>query len=128
MEGHKLVDNPQDIGGDLSKADAGLAELFRSEKPVQLWEYQQHGLSCLLGGTGHFSAAEFRRSVEYLPQAALDKKTYYEKWAAATANLLLERGLVSQSELDAALGQPHEPAQTLYAVGVQPGGLHDLRS
>ncbi len=117
MTGTKVaVDNPQDIGGDLSKVDANLAELFRSEKPVQYWEYQQHGLSCLLDGAGHFTAGEFRRSVEHLPQAALSKKTYYEKWAAATANLLLEHNLVSQSELDAALGQPHEPAEVKYIL------------
>ena len=116
MAGRVAVDSPQDIGGDLSKQDANLADLFRSEKPVQYWEYRQHGLACLLQGAGHFTAGEFRRSVEYLPQAALKKKTYYEKWAAATANLLLERGLVSQAELDYALGQPHEPSQVSYVT------------
>ena len=111
MSAKKSGDSPQDIGGDLSKFNGSLAELFRAQTPVQHWEYQQHGLACLLCGTGRIRAAEFRRSVEHLPGAALKKKTYYEKWAAATANVLLERGLISQPELDSALGQPHEAAK-----------------
>ncbi|KAK9864999.1 hypothetical protein WJX84_002599 [Apatococcus fuscideae] len=88
MAARTAVDSPQDLGGKLDKARAG-----------------------------YVRSGEFRRSVEYLPQAALECKSYYEKWAFATANVLLERGLISQAELDAALGQPHQPANINFHVG-----------
>ena len=103
------VDSPQDIGGKLEKADGNLADLFQTHKPVQHWEFQQHALACLLVGAGHIRSGEFRRSVEYLPQAALDTKSYYEKWAFATANVLLERGALTLPDLEATLGQPQQP-------------------
>lgn len=104
------VDSPQDIGGKLEKTDGNLADLFQSQKPVQHWEFQQHALACLLVGAGHIVSGQFRRSVEHLPQAALDTKSYYEKWAFATANVLLERGVITLPDLEAALGQPQQPA------------------
>lgn len=105
-----VVDSPQDLGGQLEKSDGNLADLFKTQKPVQYWEFQQHALACLLVGTGHVRSGEFRRSVEHLPQAALDKRSYYEKWAFATANVLSERGLITLADLEAALGQPKQPA------------------
>ena len=110
MATHAAVDRTQDLGGKLDRASESLQDLFQAHKPVQHWEFQQHGLACLLVGSGHIRSGEFRRSVEYLPQAALDTKSYYEKWAFATANVLLERGVITRPELDAALGQPQQPA------------------
>ena len=65
----------------------------------------QHVLESLLRNRGLINVAAQRRKLEQLPAALFPSKTYYEKWAAATAAIGIERGSITQRELDAALGQ-----------------------
>ena len=45
--------------------------------------------------------AELRRAIETLGPEAYDGLSYYERWTAAVATLMVEKGVVSQDQLDA---------------------------
>lgn len=44
---------------------------------------------------------ELRRGIESLAPDAYDKLGYYERWIASIASILVEKGVLSQTELDA---------------------------
>lgn len=58
----------------------------------------------VLSRKGLLSVDELRRGLEGLPPAAYQTLPYYEKWARALIAIVLERGVLSRAELDAALG------------------------
>ena len=43
-------------------------------------------------------------------------QTYYEKWAAAVAVTSIERGTITQKDLDEALGMSHATPEVLCAL------------
>ena len=49
---------------------------------------------------------QLRRGIEGLPAKQVERMTYYEKWAASAAEILLERQIITRRDLDAALGVP----------------------
>ncbi|CAK0783031.1 hypothetical protein CVIRNUC_006226 [Coccomyxa viridis] len=107
------VDQPCEDAADTPLSVA----LKKTEKPVKYWEYQCHALCCLLVGGGHVKSGEVRRAIEYLPPAAFQRCTYYEKWANAVAVTSIERGTISQKDLDEALGGSHATPEVLYKPG-----------
>ena len=46
----------------------------------------------------------------------LPMQTYYEKWAAAVAVTSIERGTITQKDLDEALGMSHATPEVLCAL------------
>ncbi len=58
----------------------------------------------VLSRKGLLTVDELRRSVEGLPAAAYATLPYYTKWARALTALMLERGVLSRADIDAALG------------------------
>eukprot|EP00891_Asterochloris_glomerata_P003001 jgi/Astpho2/3001/Aster-03310 len=125
------IDNAQDVGGmgftpgddfavpgNLDSVDAPLSlAIKKTQKPVKYWEYQVHALSCLLVGGGFVKSGEMRRAIEYLPTTAFATKTYYEKWASAIATTMIERGTITQPELDEALGLPTKEPEIMFKKG-----------
>ena len=59
-----------------------------------------------LSTKGLLSVDELRRGIEQLPEAAYEQRSYYEKWAASVASIQMERGNISQPDIDAAMGKP----------------------
>ncbi len=59
-----------------------------------------------LSTKGLLSVDELRRGLEDLPEAAYKHRSYYEKWAASVASIQMERGNISQRDIDAAMGKP----------------------
>ena len=59
-----------------------------------------------LSTKGLLSVDELRRGIEQLPEAAYKHRSYYEKWAASVASIQMERGNISQRDIDAAMGKP----------------------
>lgn len=108
MAGHEV--NIQDIGGQpLLDTDLPLSDVIkRSAKPYKYWQVQTHGLAYLLSQKKLWTTAEMRRAIESLPRSAYLKKTYYELWSSAVAAISLQRGIVTQQELDQALGTSAE--------------------
>ena len=65
-----------------------------------------HCGSVQLSTKGLLSVDELRRGLEDLPEAAYKHRSYYEKWAASVASIQMERGNISQRDIDAAMGKP----------------------
>ncbi|GBF90736.1 nitrile hydratase subunit alpha [Raphidocelis subcapitata] len=86
-----------------------LGELDTQDKPWAFWERRTHAVVWRLLARGHLTLDELRRAVEGLPEAEA-ARSYYEKWAAAAAEVCLERGVLSRADLDAALG-PEPPSE-----------------
>ncbi|MGA7328874.1 MAG: nitrile hydratase [Rhodomicrobium sp.] len=86
---------PHDMGG----LTAG--EVDRSEKEHVLWEKRVDAMMMLLQrpGIGLVTTDELRKNIEALGPEAYSAMSYYERWVAAIANTLLERGVITSEEL-----------------------------
>ena len=65
------------------------------------WEKQIDAMNALLAQKGLRRTDENRRYVEMLGQDAYDRLTYYERWTAALARQLIDKGVPTQVEVDA---------------------------
>jgi hypothetical protein len=72
------------------------------ERPITYWEYSIHALLVVLAQSSPplMTTDELRRAVENLESNAYSQWSYYEKWAAAMATILLERGVFTNDDLD----------------------------
>ena len=96
-----------DVGG----LDAG--GICIADAPLAHWEFQTHALLVCLARKRLLTTDELRRGVEGLEPTAYATWSYYEKWSAAIAALLLERGVVTEQELyDELHGPGHEPSSS----------------
>ena len=79
--------------------DAGPVE--RSEHDYAPWEKRVDAILRLLSSPrrGVLQIDELRRAIEDLGPGAYDELSYYERWIAAIANLLIEKGVLSIDEL-----------------------------
>lgn len=92
---------PADVGG----VEALLASpVDTREKSLQVWELQTHAFVVSLVTKKLLTVDELRRCIEALEPDRYEAFSYYERWAAAAAQALLERGVVTPTEIDAALG------------------------
>lgn len=62
------------------------------------WEPKALALNLAMGGTGEWNIDMSRSARETLPDYA--RLSYYQIWVAGLARMLIERGLVTQTELD----------------------------
>ena len=79
----------------------------RDEHPLEPWEKQVDAIVRLLVGNGTITLDELRRAIEDLGEAAYDRLSYFERWIAAVANLLLEKRIVTPRELGAEIADAH---------------------
>lgn len=94
-----------DVGG----LDAG--GICITDAPLAHWEFQTHALLVCLARKRLLTTDELRRGVEALEPTAYATWSYYEKWSAAIATLLLERGVVTEQDLyDELHGPGHVPS------------------
>ena len=72
-----------------------------------LWEKRIDALMVLLSGGDKqlMRVDELRRAIESLGPDAYDNLSYYERWTAAIAALMVEKGIVGQDELDAKVAE-----------------------
>jgi hypothetical protein len=73
----------------------------RSEHALADWELLIDSLSIVLNKKGLRSSHESRRAQEELPRELYESLAYYERWAAATENILVERQVLTRAEIDA---------------------------
>lgn len=85
-----------DMGGD----PAG--PIQRAEHARTLFDQRVDAMLRLLAHPqkGHFTVDAMRRSIESLDAQAYHGLSYYERWVRAVRQLAIERGLVSQAELE----------------------------
>ncbi|MAH87949.1 MAG: hypothetical protein CMF26_05010 [Kiloniella sp.] len=86
-----------DVGGD----DFGPVPMIDGE--YQLWEKRVDAMMRLLSSPdiALMRVDELRRGIETLGEAAYNAEPYYGKWARSLAKIMLEKGVLTQEELDA---------------------------
>lgn len=115
------MNGPQDLGGTHGHgpvAPEGPAEpAFHAD-----WERRAFALTLAMGATGEWNLDASRFARESLSPAQYLSSTYYEIWLAALERLLLDRGLISEVELEAgaALDPPRPVRRTLAPDDVAP--------
>ena len=71
------------------------------------WEKQIDAINVLLSDKKRriISGDERRLAIESLGEEVYQTLGYYERWTAATARLLLQKGILSQDEIDAKIAE-----------------------
>jgi Nitrile hydratase beta subunit len=64
------------------------------------WEKQIDGVRAVVAKKGIYRTDENRRWVESLGDDAYNKLTYYERWTAALLRALIDKGVLTQDEVD----------------------------
>ena len=88
---------PQDIGGD----DAGAIDT--ADHGMKFWEKQANGLRSVLGRKRMITVDELRRAAEDLPDYS--QLEYFQRTTGALRTVLVERGLISEQELQAKMAE-----------------------
>ena len=70
---------------------------------LQAWERECHALFAVLASKAFFNTDQLRRTIEALTPHQYASWSYYGRWSAAMATLLLDRGLISDNDLRGAL-------------------------
>jgi hypothetical protein len=86
---------PHDIGG----LPAGPVDPHAHDPTF--WEKQIDGMRAVVGAKGIYRTDENRRWVESLGEDAYERLTYYERWTAALMRALIDKGVLTQDEIDA---------------------------
>jgi nitrile hydratase len=114
------VDGVHDLGGfqGFGPVDVEVDEpVFHDD-----WERRAFRLTVASMMAGHLSG-RFRHSIERMDPAWYLASSYYEHWLTATATGLMEAGVLTQRELDGALGAPYAVAQPMRAPRVVDPGV-----
>jgi len=90
---------PHDIGG----LEGGPVDT--STHDMTYWEKQIDAINMLLAQKGLRRTDENRRYIESLGHDAYNTLSYYERWTAALARQLIDKGVLTQDEIDAKIGQ-----------------------
>jgi hypothetical protein len=83
------------------------APVDRGEHEAAFWEKRVDAIMMLLSGKERrlLRVDELRRGIESLGTDAYDKLGYYERWIASIAGILIEKGVLSQQEIDTRIAQ-----------------------
>lgn len=91
--------NPKvhDLGGE-----PGGGPIDKAVHEVTFWEQRVDAMLVLLGDKKRrvMDTAELRRGIESLGSEAYDRLSYYERWAASIASTVIEKGIVTEAEID----------------------------
>jgi hypothetical protein len=82
---------------DMGGQPAGPIE--RGEHALAYWEKRVDALNVLLSERNLRRVDESRRAIEALAPDVYDRLSYYERWMAALATILLQRGVITSDEL-----------------------------
>ena len=85
---------PHDVGG-LPEGPVDVA--FHD---FTFWEKQIDALRAVIGMKGIVTTDENRRYVEALGHDAYNILTYYERWTAALSRQMVDKGILTQDEID----------------------------
>ncbi len=99
-------DNPARATHDLGGVSRFLCEGIDTE-PHALTEFDRtvDAIRQVLGAKGVMSVDELRRGIEAIPEADYLRLSYYEKWIRSIAGTLLNHGVFTEAELQAALAR-----------------------
>lgn len=86
------MSGPHDMGGEQS------GPVDRTVREPEDWERLADAMNAALGKRGIQTTDEHRRAIESLPNYR--DLAYYERWASATEKLLVEKGILTEAEID----------------------------
>jgi hypothetical protein len=95
----KQMRGPHDIGG----LPGGPVDTTPHD--MTFWEKQIDALNLLLSQKGLRKVDENRRYIEMLGHDAYNTLSYYERWTAALARQLIDKGVFTQDEVDAKVAE-----------------------
>lgn len=74
----------------------------KAEHNYAIWEKRTDALLMLLVSPAKkvLRVDELRRAIESLPPEAYEKMSYYERWISAIETLMIEKGLLTQEQID----------------------------
>ncbi len=84
----------------------GFGPIVREEpEPVfhAAWERRAFALTISTMAARCFNVDEFRRTIERMPPAQYLSASYYERWLHSTETMLVEKGIITLDELEAAM-------------------------
>lgn len=90
---------PHDVGG----LEEG--PIDTSTHVLTFWEKQVDGLRAAVGSKGLMTSHESRRAIESLGHDAHATLKYYERWTAALARQMMDKGILTQDEIAAKVAQ-----------------------
>jgi hypothetical protein len=90
---------PHDLGG----LPAGPVDTAPHD--LTFWEKQIDAMNTVLAQKGLRRTDENRRYIEMLGDDAYNTLTYYERWTAALARQLIDKGVLTQDEIDAKVAE-----------------------
>src|SRR5262245_59331228 len=67
------------------------------------WEGRVYGMTAASSASRIFNTHRFRHAIERMRPAHYLESSYYEHWLTALATILVEKGLISRAELEAAV-------------------------
>ncbi len=65
------------------------------------WEKRMFALFLAVFAGGHYNIDQFRHSIERMDPADYLRTTYYEHWMSSMQRMLVEKGLVTEAEINA---------------------------
>lgn len=65
------------------------------------WEQRMLGMFLAVFAGGHYNIDEFRHSIERMNPAEYLRTSYYEHWLSGMQRMLLEKGIVTEDEIEA---------------------------
>ena len=86
---------PHDVGG----LPAGPVD--PAPHDMTFWEKQIDAVRAVVGTKGIYRTDENRRWVESLGEDAYERLSYYERWTASLMRALIDKGVLTQDEIDA---------------------------
>lgn len=97
------MDGIHDLGGTdgIGQIERDPTEPYFHEE----WEEAVFGLLPITMGQGFFNIDEFRHAIERMDPAHYLDSPYYEHWLSAYETLLIEKGVLSEEELQSRLKQ-----------------------
>ncbi len=90
---------PHDIGG----LEAGPVDTEAHD--LTFWEKQIDAMNMLLARKGLRRTDENRRYIEMLGHDVYNTLSYYERWTASMARMLIDKDVLTQDEIDAKVAE-----------------------
>lgn len=106
---------PHDVGGLQD------GQVDTSAHTASFWEKQIDALRGVIGAKGLVSTDENRRHIEQLGHDAYDRLSYYERWTAALSRQMIEKGFLTQDEIDTRIAQVRQRLADAGELELGPG-------
>ena len=89
---------------DLGGAAKFMCEAVDTE-PHALTDFdkQVDAICGILGAKDIVTVDELRRGIEFIPEAEYHRLSYYRRWVRSITDILLQKGVIAEAELRAAL-------------------------